>query len=171
LDIGVFIALGPGALTMTLFSYSVPRLARRASRSSPMSSLVTVVAIGILVLGEAVTRAGDRGGLIVAGILTTPWRAGRRCKPPPFHAPVELAPQVPPSPAGGGGLGWGSLESAYPPSTGCAGTYCRMPPWRKYRARPSVSMRADDGSSRTPPQASWIAQDQAPCGVEPSATR
>src|SRR5437588_13065969 len=66
----VFIALGPGALTMTLFSYSVPRLGAPSFAILANVELVTVVAIGILVLGEAVTPSRALGGgLIVLGIL------------------------------------------------------------------------------------------------------
>jgi drug/metabolite transporter (DMT)-like permease len=67
----LFIALGPGALTMTLFSYSVPRLGASSFAILANVELVTVVLIGILVLGEAVTAGRAIGGaLIVAGILT-----------------------------------------------------------------------------------------------------
>ena len=61
----VFIALGPGALTMTLFSYSVPRLGASSFAILANAELVTVVMLGVLVLGEEVG-----GALIVAGILT-----------------------------------------------------------------------------------------------------
>jgi drug/metabolite transporter (DMT)-like permease len=67
----LFVALGPGALTMTLFSYSVPRLGAASFAILANTELVTVVAIGVLVLGEAMTPARAIGGaLIVAGILT-----------------------------------------------------------------------------------------------------
>lgn len=66
----LFIALGPGALTMTLFSYSVPRLGAASFAILANVELVTVVLIGTLVLGEAVTPGRIVGGmLIVAGIL------------------------------------------------------------------------------------------------------
>ena len=66
----VFIALGPGALTMTLFSYSVPRLGAPSFAVLANVELVTVVLIGTLVLGEVVTPGRAIGGaLIVAGIL------------------------------------------------------------------------------------------------------
>ena len=66
----LFIALGPGALTITLFSYSVPRLGASSFAILANAEFVTVVAIGGLVLGEAVTAARALGGaLIVAGIL------------------------------------------------------------------------------------------------------
>jgi drug/metabolite transporter (DMT)-like permease len=67
----VFIALGPGALTMTLFSYSVPRLGAGSFAILANAELVTVVALGVLVLGEEFTLGSAAGGaLIVAGILT-----------------------------------------------------------------------------------------------------
>src|SRR5713101_5909622 len=91
----LFIALGPGALTMTLFSYSVPRLGAGSFAILANVELVTVVLIGTLVLGEAVTLGRALGGmLIVAGILT---HALTRQKAP-LPAPTQ------PSPAGGGGL-------------------------------------------------------------------
>lgn len=67
----LFVALGPGALTMTLFSYAVPRLGASSFAVLANVELVTVVAIGILVLGEEVTPGRVLGGgLIVGGILT-----------------------------------------------------------------------------------------------------
>src|SRR6266852_4895019 len=67
----LFIALGPGALTMTLFSYSVPRLGASSLAILANVEVVTVVLIGTLVLGEAITPGRAIGGtLIVAGILT-----------------------------------------------------------------------------------------------------
>jgi drug/metabolite transporter (DMT)-like permease len=67
----VFIGLGPGALTMTLFSYSVARLGASGFAILANAELVTVVLIGTLVLGEEVTPGRAIGGaLIVAGILT-----------------------------------------------------------------------------------------------------
>ena len=67
----LFVALGPGALTMTLFSFSVPRLGASGFAILANTELVTVVLIGVLVLGEAFTAARAIGGaLIVAGILT-----------------------------------------------------------------------------------------------------
>jgi drug/metabolite transporter (DMT)-like permease len=74
----LFIALGPGALTMTLFSFSVPRLGASGFAILANTELVTVVLIGVLVLGEPFTPARAVGGaLIVAGILThAPARGG-----------------------------------------------------------------------------------------------
>jgi drug/metabolite transporter (DMT)-like permease len=67
----VLIALGPGALTMTLFSYSVPKLGATGFAILANAELVTVVVIGILVLGEEITPGRAIGGLlIVAGIVT-----------------------------------------------------------------------------------------------------
>jgi drug/metabolite transporter (DMT)-like permease len=66
----VFIALGPGAVTMTLFTYSVPRLGASSFAILANTELVVVVAIGILVLGEAVTPGRLIGGaLIIGGIV------------------------------------------------------------------------------------------------------
>src|SRR6266702_4225538 len=66
----LFVALVPGALTMTLFSYSVPRLGASSFAILANVELVTVVLIGTLVLGEVVTAGRAIGGaLIVAGIL------------------------------------------------------------------------------------------------------
>jgi drug/metabolite transporter (DMT)-like permease len=67
----LFIGLGPGALTMTLFSFSVARLGASGFAILANAELVTVVLIGTLVLGEEVTPGRAIGGaLIVAGILT-----------------------------------------------------------------------------------------------------
>jgi drug/metabolite transporter (DMT)-like permease len=67
----VFIGLGPGALTMSLFAFSVPRLGASSFAILANAELVTVVLIGILLLGEAVTPGRAIGAiLIVAGILT-----------------------------------------------------------------------------------------------------
>lgn len=66
----VFIALGPGALTVTLFSYSVPRLGPASYAIIANTELLTVVAIGIGLLGEPMTPGRALGGtLIIAGIL------------------------------------------------------------------------------------------------------
>ncbi len=103
----LFIALGPGALTMTLFSYSVPRLGAGSFAILSNAELVTVVLIGVLVLGEAVTAGRAIGGaLIVAGILTHALSRGA--------APVA-APTLPrlrrgslPPPLAGEGRGGGA---------------------------------------------------------------
>src|SRR5712691_3682774 len=95
----VFIAVGPGALTMTLFSYSVPRLGASSFAILANVELVTVVAIGILVLDEAVTPSSAiGGGLIVAGIITHALsRGGAPVQARPLPASV-LRPEAP-SPA------------------------------------------------------------------------
>jgi drug/metabolite transporter (DMT)-like permease len=67
----VLIALGPGALTMTLFSYSVPKLGATGFAILANAELVTVVVIGVVILGEEMTPGRALGGLlIVAGIVT-----------------------------------------------------------------------------------------------------
>ncbi len=92
----VFIALGPGALTMTLFSYSVPRLGAPGFAILANVELVTVVMIGTLVLGEAVTAGRAIGGaMIVAGILTHALARqppATAAEPAPASAPHESAP-------------------------------------------------------------------------------
>jgi drug/metabolite transporter (DMT)-like permease len=56
---------------MTLFSYSVPKLGATGFAILANAELVTVVVIGILVLGEEITPGRAIGGLlIVAGIVT-----------------------------------------------------------------------------------------------------
>jgi len=86
----VFIALGPGALTVTLFSYSVPRLGASSYAIIANTELLTVVAIGVLWLGDAVTPTRAIGGaLIVAGILTHALSRGRAPHPSPLPASGE----------------------------------------------------------------------------------
>ena len=78
---------------MTLFSYSVPKLGATSFSILANAELVTVVAIGILVLGEAMTPDKAVGGaLIVAGIVTHALsRQSRRAAPkPPSPPPVNL---------------------------------------------------------------------------------
>jgi drug/metabolite transporter (DMT)-like permease len=102
----VFIALGPGALTMTLFSYSVPKLGASSFAILANVELVTVVAIGILVLGEAVTPSSAIGGcLIVAGIITH-----ALSRQPALRAPTlpRLRRGSLPPPLAGEGWGGGS---------------------------------------------------------------
>jgi drug/metabolite transporter (DMT)-like permease len=66
----VVAALGPGALVITLFSYSVPRLGPSSYAIIANMELVTVVAVGITLLGEKVTPERVAGGtLIIAGIV------------------------------------------------------------------------------------------------------
>jgi drug/metabolite transporter (DMT)-like permease len=83
----LFIALGPGALTMTLFTYSVPRLGASSFAILANAELVTVVLLGVLVLGETFTVGSAIGGaLIVAGILTH--ALSRDKAPVPVSAPT-----------------------------------------------------------------------------------
>jgi drug/metabolite transporter (DMT)-like permease len=64
------IALGPGALTVALFCYSVPRLGPASYAVIANCELVTVVLVGVVALGEKVTAARATGaGLILCGIL------------------------------------------------------------------------------------------------------
>jgi drug/metabolite transporter (DMT)-like permease len=63
-------ALGPGALVITLFSYSVPRLGPSSYAIIANLELITVVIVGITLLGEKVSPERAVGGaLIVAGII------------------------------------------------------------------------------------------------------
>jgi drug/metabolite transporter (DMT)-like permease len=66
----VLAALIPGALVITLFSYSVPRLGPSSYAIIANLELVTVVIVGITLLGEKMSpeRAGG-GALIIAGII------------------------------------------------------------------------------------------------------
>jgi drug/metabolite transporter (DMT)-like permease len=67
----LFVGLGPGAVTMTLFTYSVPRLGASSFAILANTELVVVVSLGVLVLGEALTPWRAVGGaLIVAGVVT-----------------------------------------------------------------------------------------------------
>ena len=73
------IGLGPGALWMLLFTFSVPRLGASSFAILANTEVITVVAIGTLVLGEPVTAARAAGGaLILAGIVI---RAATRAAP------------------------------------------------------------------------------------------
>src|SRR5205085_7341584 len=102
----LLIALGPGALTMTLFSYSVPKLGATNFSILANAELVTVVAIGILVLGEAMTPDKAIGGaLIVAGIVTHALSRKRALQAP---ARPPLRTGLPP-PLAGEGWGGGNL--------------------------------------------------------------
>jgi drug/metabolite transporter (DMT)-like permease len=86
----VFIALGSGALSITLFSYSVPLLGPSSYAVIANVELVTVVALGVLVLGEAVTpeRVGG-AALIIAGILGYGLLPRREAAPPPAILPAQ----------------------------------------------------------------------------------
>src|SRR5204862_2516940 len=98
----VVIALGPGALTMTLFSYSVPKLGATSFSILANAELVTVVAIGTLVLGEAITPDKAVGGaLIVAGIVMHAL-SRKRALQAPTRPPLRAG--LPPPLAG---EGWG----------------------------------------------------------------
>jgi drug/metabolite transporter (DMT)-like permease len=88
----VFVALGPGALTITLFSYSVPLLGPSSYAIIANMELVTVVSVGVTLLGEPVTlNRAIGGGLIVAGILGYGL----------LRQPQAMAPHPSPLPAGG----------------------------------------------------------------------
>jgi drug/metabolite transporter (DMT)-like permease len=90
----LFAALGPGALTITLFSFSVPKLGPSSYAIIANAELVTVVTIGVVLLGEAATPSRAVGGaMIVGGILTH--ALSRR-------ATSTLAPHPGPLPARGG---------------------------------------------------------------------
>jgi DME family drug/metabolite transporter len=66
----LFVGLGPGAVTMTLFTYSIPRLGASSFAILANTELVVVVSLGVLVLGETLTPWRAVGGaLIVAGII------------------------------------------------------------------------------------------------------
>jgi drug/metabolite transporter (DMT)-like permease len=78
----LFVGLGPGAVTMTLFTYSVPRLGASSFAILANTELIVVVSLGVLVLGEALTPFRAIGGaLIVAGVVTH--ALARRPVPPP----------------------------------------------------------------------------------------
>jgi drug/metabolite transporter (DMT)-like permease len=62
----LIIALGPGAVSVALFSYSVPRLGPSSYAIIANCELITVVAIGVLVLGERLTPARAAGAILVA---------------------------------------------------------------------------------------------------------
>jgi drug/metabolite transporter (DMT)-like permease len=83
----IVVALGPGALTITLFSYSVPRLGPSSYAIIANLELVTVVAVGVTLLGEPITPERAAGGLlIVTGIVGY----GVLRKPEAVPAPVPV---------------------------------------------------------------------------------
>jgi drug/metabolite transporter (DMT)-like permease len=87
----LFVGLGPGAVTMTLFTYSVPRLGASSFAILANTELVVVVSIGVLVLGETLTPWRAVGGaLIVAGVVTH--ALARR--PAPASPPGERRPST-----------------------------------------------------------------------------
>ena len=57
----LLIAFGPGALTVTLFCYSVPRLGPSSYAIIANVELLTVVLVGVLALGEPGVPAGRMG--------------------------------------------------------------------------------------------------------------
>ena len=63
----LFIALGAGALTATLFSYSVPRLGPSSYAIIANCELITVVLIGVIALGEDLGAERAVGGALIAG--------------------------------------------------------------------------------------------------------
>ncbi len=74
----LIIALGPGALTVTLFCYSVPRLGPASYAIIANCELVTVVLVGVLALGERLTASrAIGGGLILTGIILHGFWANR----------------------------------------------------------------------------------------------
>jgi drug/metabolite transporter (DMT)-like permease len=84
----LFVGLGPGAVTMTLFTYSIPRLGASSFAILANTELVVVVSIGVLVLGEPMTPWRAIGGaLILAGIVAH--IVARR--PTPAPRPAETA--------------------------------------------------------------------------------
>jgi len=86
----LFIGLGPGAVTMTLFTYSVPRLGASSFAILANTELVVVVSIGVLVLGEPMTAWRAIGGvLIVAGVVTH--ALARRPVPAPIRSATAAA--------------------------------------------------------------------------------
>lgn len=93
------IALGPGALTVTLFCYSVPRLGAASYAIVANCELVTVVAVGVVLLGEKVTASRACGAaLIVSGILlhglsAAPSRRRLNARRDPRAAPGSAPPE------------------------------------------------------------------------------
>lgn len=116
----LFVALGPGALTMTLFTYSVPRLGASSFAILANTELVVVVLIGVLVLGEAVTPWRLIGGaLIVAGIVTHALSRGSRHRSQPAGVGSSpVAPHPTPLPARGERESGASAQVPSPRKTG-----------------------------------------------------
>src|SRR5262249_46533236 len=77
----VLVAIVPGALTTTLFSYSAPRLGPSSYAIIANTELVTVVAVGALFLGEPVTAGRVIGGLLIVGGIITHALARDRMQP------------------------------------------------------------------------------------------
>jgi drug/metabolite transporter (DMT)-like permease len=101
-----FLAIGAGALSATLFSYSVPRLGPTSYAIIANTELVTVVVIGVALLGDRVTASRAFGAaLIVAGI--TAHGLFRRQEPSPASlcsapSPAMREREGPAAPAAGG---------------------------------------------------------------------
>lgn len=96
------VAIGPGALTVTLFSFSVPLLGPSSYAIIANVELVTVVAIGILWLGEPLTLGRAVGGaMIVVGILTHALARGASSAPEPAPSRPARASEGPVAPAAG----------------------------------------------------------------------
>lgn len=92
-----FIGLGPGALWMFLFTYSVPRLGASNFAILANTELVTVVLIGTLVLGERVTAARAIGGaLILIGIVTRALTQASAAGPAAARAAIDNRRRRPP---------------------------------------------------------------------------
>ena len=69
-----FLALGPGAVAAVSQSYSMPRLGPSTYAIIANCELLTVVLVGVVVLGEKLTPTSALGGgLILAGILLHGW--------------------------------------------------------------------------------------------------
>jgi DME family drug/metabolite transporter len=80
-----FLALGPGAVAAVSQSYSMPRLGPTTYAIIANCELVTVVVIGVTLLGEKLTPPRALGGgLIVAGI-----QLHGRVRKPPRHRIAE----------------------------------------------------------------------------------
>src|SRR5215472_12033383 len=63
------IAFVPGALSVVLFSYSVPRLGPGSYAIIANCELVTVVVIGVVALGEDLTASRVLGGALIASAI------------------------------------------------------------------------------------------------------
>jgi drug/metabolite transporter (DMT)-like permease len=80
-----FLAIGPGAVAAVSQSYSMPRLGPATYAIIANCELITVVAIGVVVLGEKLTAARTvGGGLILTGILLYGW-----VRKPPWNRGTE----------------------------------------------------------------------------------
>jgi drug/metabolite transporter (DMT)-like permease len=86
-----FLALGPGAVAAVSQAYSMPRLGPATYAIIANCELVTVVVVGVTVLGEKLTPTRALGGgLILAGILLHGWVR----KPPRDRMPENLASRL-----------------------------------------------------------------------------